>query len=303
MIETANRHPSKLPGMLPACLLLLFAGTQARAEQTYKVEGLVLQIDKSHQTLTVSEERIPNFMEAMVMTYRVSDSSLSQDLKPGMVVDFSLVVEKSSSYVRNINPREFDSVARDPVQVKTLKLLEKAMDPSARTEKQLATGELVPDFALTDQSNNRVTLSEFRGKLVAVTFIYTRCPLPDYCFRLSNNFGQLRKRFEQQMGRDLVLLSITFDPMHDQPAVLRKYAGIWGSDTPGWHFLTGSLDQVKQVCSLFGMNFWPDEGLLTHSLHTVLIDRQGQVVANIEGNQFTAKQLGDLVASLLAPEK
>ena len=104
----------------------------------------------------------------------------------------------------------------------------------------------------------------FVGKVVAITFIYTRCPLPDYCMRLSNNFARLQKRFNTRMGRDLVLLSITFDPDHDSPDVLAKYAETWKANVDGWRFLTGTLSNVKQVCGMFGMNFWPDEGLLPH---------------------------------------
>jgi protein SCO1/2 len=153
----------------------------------------------------------------------------------------------------------------------------------------------VADFALTDQAGQRVTLSQFAGKVLAVTFIYTSCPLPDYCFRLSNNFGRLSKRFADRMGRDLVLLSITFDPVHDQPRVLAKYAGTWKADAKSWHFLTGTLSDVKAVCRQFGLNFWQEEGALTHSLHTVVIDRHGKLAANFEGNEFTAEQLGDFV--------
>ena len=169
------------------------------------------------------------------------------------------------------------------------------MRSKAGSASTLSIGQTVSDFSLVDQTNRSVTLSEFRGKVVAITFIYTRCPLPDYCMRLSNNFAQLQKRFNTRMGRDLVLLSITFDPDHDSPDVLAKYAETWKANVDGWRFLTGTLSNVKQVCGMFGMNFWPDEGLLTHSLHTAIVDREGKLVANIEGNQFTAVQLGDLV--------
>ena len=106
-------------------------------------------------------------------------------------------------------------------------------------------------------------------------------------------------QFNDRMGRDLVLLSITFDPEHDRPEVLREYADHWKANVEGWHFLTGTLSSVKQACGMFGVNFWPDEGLLTHSLHTAIIDREGKLAANVEGNQFTAVQLGDLVEATL----
>jgi len=165
---------------------------------------------------------------------------------------------------------------------------------------ELAPGQHVPDFTLTDQANRQISLSQFTGKVVAVTFIYTTCPLPDYCFRLSNNFGRLAKRFAAQMGRDLVLLSITFDPVHDQPEVLAKYGATWKADANSWHFLTGSLTDIQAVCRKFGVNFWQDEATLTHSLHTVVIGRDGKMAANFEGNEFTAVQLGDFVDMTLS---
>jgi cytochrome oxidase Cu insertion factor (SCO1/SenC/PrrC family) len=102
------------------------------------------------------------------------------------------------------------------------------------------------------------------------------------------------------MGRNLVLLSITMDPAHDRPEVLAKYAETWKADPNSWHFLTGGLSEVKTVCGRFGVNFWPDEGALTHSMHTVIIDRRRRLTANFEGNEFTAEQLGDFLATTLA---
>jgi len=167
----------------------------------------------------------------------------------------------------------------------------------------LHVGEPVPDFSLTDQNRQRVSLSQFRGKTVAVTFIYTRCPRPEYCVRLSNNFGLLQRRFKSQMGRDLVLLTIVIDPAHDQPEALTKYARTWKADANTWRFLTGPLTDIQQLCHRFDMAFYPDEALLVHSFHTVVIDRQGRLAANLEGNDFTAQELGDLVQTVMAPSQ
>ena len=109
----------------------------------------------------------------------------------------------------------------------------------------------------------------------------------------------MQKRFGTQLGRDLILLTLTFDPVHDTPATLAKYARIWNADLKVWHFLTGPRAEVERVCNLFGVAAWQDEGILTHSLHTVVIDRKGAMAANIEGNGYTAKQLGDLVEEVL----
>ena len=229
------------------------------------------------------------------MPYSVLDDHELADLKPGAWVDFTLVVEKERSYAKGIRPHHYEGPGRErePLLARRLQLLEA---PHAT----LRPGDAVPDFTLTDQTGRRVTLSQSAGKVVAVTFIYTSCPLPDYCFRLSNNFSQLNQRFASRMGRDLVLLSISFDPVHDQPKVLAKYASTWKPDPESWRFLTGSLDEVKAVSRQFGLNFWPDEGYFTHSMHTLVIDRRGRLAADFEGNQFTARQLGDYVEVLIS---
>lgn len=165
--------------------------------------------------------------------------------------------------------------------------------------KALDIGQAVPDFALTDQNRRRVSLSQFAGKVVAVNFIYTSCGLPNFCFRNSNTFGVLQKRFKQQMGRELVLLTVSFDPQRDQPDVLARYARTWKADPETWYFLTGPVPEVQRVTNLFGIDYFPDEGLMNHSLHTAIIDRRRRLVANIEGNQFTADQLADLVQTTL----
>ena len=105
------------------------------------------------------------------------------------------------------------------------------------------------------------------------------------------------------LGRDLILLTVTFDPAHDDPGVLAKYAATWNANPKAWHFLTGAADEVRRVCDLFGEDFFQDEGLMNHSLHTAIIDRSGRLVANLEGNEFTSTQLGDFVESVLTSIK
>jgi protein SCO1 len=180
-----------------------------------------------------------------------------------------------------------------------LEILDAATSLPLRNAPALQVGQAVPDFTLIDQKRNAVTLSALKGKVVAITFIYTRCPLPNFCFRASNNFGVLRRRFADRMGKDLVLLTITFDPEHDQPETMADYARTWTKDATGWHFLTGLSAEVKNLCREFGVSSWQDEGLLTHSLHTVIVDRQGRIAANLEGNEYTVKQLGDLAEAVM----
>ena len=266
------------------------------ATQHYAASGVILKVDRPHRNFVASCKAIPDYMEAMVMPIPVRDEKLLDGLQPGTMVDFTLVVTGSEAYAENVKVHHFESAEQDPFEARRLQLLENfgASDPAAR---ELAVGEQVPDFTLTDQTGQLVRLSQFAGKVVAAAFVYTSCPLPNYCFRLSNNLGRVRKRFAGRLGRDLVLLSVTIDPVHDTPEVLAKYAATWKADAKSWHFLTGPEADVKAVSRRFGVNFWPDEGALTHSLHTVVIDRQGKLAANFEGNEFTAEQLGDFVAA------
>ncbi len=280
-------------GVCQVCLLLLVATVSLAAAKRYPVTGIVLKVDQQRRTVEISHGSIAGYMEAMAMPFSVLDTRELAGLEAGAYVDFTLVVEKKRSYVEHIRINRYESSEREPLLARRLKLLEA---PHATVK----PGDAVPDFTLIDQSGQRVTLSRLAGKVVAVTFIYTSCPLPDYCFRLANNFGQLNKRFADRMGRDLVLLSISFDPVHDQPKVLAQYASTWKADPESWHFLTGPLDEVKAVSRRFGLNFWPDEVYVTHSLHTLVIDRQGRLAADFEGNRFTARQLGDYVEVLLA---
>jgi protein SCO1/2 len=268
------------------------------AAQRYAASGIVLKIDSPHRTFVASCKAIPGYMEAMVMPIPVHDEKLLDGLQPGTMVDFTLVVTGDDAYAENVKVHHFQSTERDPFQARGLQLLENfgRKDPAAR---EVAVGQPVPDFTLTDQTGQHVSLSQFAGKVVAAAFIYTSCPLPNYCFRLSNNLGRLQRRFADRLGRDLVLLTVTIDPVRDTPEVLAKYAATWKADPNSWHFLTGPEADVKAVCLKFGVNFWPDEGALTHSLHTVVIDRRGKLAANFEGNEFTADQLGDFVAAAM----
>jgi protein SCO1 len=277
---------------------LIFFAACAWAGPTYSVKGIVLKVDKTHRTLVVSCQTIPGYMDAMVMPFSVRQRKQLEGIAPGTAIEFTLVADERAAYAQDIHVHDFETLEQDPLGARRLKLLDTIVAPAAQTP-LINVGQHVPDFVLVDQNSQRVTLSQFSGKVVAITFMYTHCPLPNFCFRLSNNFGRLQKRFSGQMGRDLVLLSVTFDPQHDTPEILAKYGDIWKADPKGWLLLTGSQPDIEKLCHELGMNFWPDEGIMAHSLHTVILDRRGNLVANLEGNEFTADQLGDLVQSVM----
>lgn len=278
-------------------LLLAALVSGASAADRYAVTGMVLEADPAARTFVASIETIPGFMAAMTMRFAVRDAKELAGLAPGTTIEFTLVVDKSSSYAEGIQVRHYRGIEQDPLAARRLALFKEIA--GGRASKAIAVGQTVPDFTLTDQKFRRLTLSQLRGKVVAINFMYTTCQLPDFCLRIVNHFGILQRRFKAQLGRDLVFLTITFDPARDQPDVLERYARQWKPDPDAWRFLTGAVPDVQRVLEMFGVSAFPDEGLMDHTLHTALVDRNGQLAANIEGNQYSTDQLADLTRSVL----
>ena len=277
--------------------LLALAATSTRAaDKEYAVKGMVLEVNRSTRSFVVSHETIDGFMQAMTMPFEVRDAAELSSLVPGAVVTFTLVVGESTAYATRIQVQRYESVELDPLTAARLSLMKRIAGTSAR---RLSIGDRVPDFTLVDQRGGPVSFSSLRGKVVAVSFIYTRCALPQFCVRMTNHFGVLQKRFRSRLGRELVLLTISFDPERDTPEVMAAYASQWKPDPQGWRFLTGPVVDVRRVCDLFGVDYFSDDGLMSHSLRTAVIARDGSLVANIEGNQFSPQQLGDLVMTTL----
>ncbi|MBB6142620.1 protein SCO1/2 [Silvibacterium bohemicum] len=275
----------------------LLMSSSAFAAQRYPAFGVVLKIP-SPRTIVVSCAEIPHFMDAMEMTFAVADPGEIAALRQGMLIDFTLVADAGAPVAEHIRVHRYVDPNAEPLAVQRMEMLGKVLAPNDSKD-LLAAGQAVPDFALTDQYGQPVKLSDFAGKTVAITFLYTRCPFANYCFRLSNNFGRIERRFADRMGKDLVLLSVTFDPQTDSPAVLKKYAATWKENTGGWYFLTGPVPEIRRVCHMFGMSVWSDEGMLAHSLHTAVIGHDGKLIANLDGNEFTAEQLGDLIQNVM----
>lgn len=252
----------------------------------YSATGLVLRVDPAAATLTVSHDDVPGLMEAMVMPIAVRPGTRVDNLHPGDRIAFRLVVDNDSSHADRIQ-----LLSASPADAGLLST------PAASTLTKI--GDPVPDFSLTNQHGASVTLSSLRGKIVVATFIYTRCPLPDYCPRMIANLDAVRDRFESRLGKEIVLLTISFDPQYDTPERLLKFARAHQADVAGWHFLTGTAQGIKQVCDAFGVEYWPDSGLITHTLQTAVIDQDGRLAATVEGKGFTGTQLSDLVQVVL----
>lgn len=274
-----NRSASRV-----GCAIVALAAASCAAH--HQARGLVLHVDPTSSTLTVSHDDIPGYMDGMVMPFRVSDPSALAEVRRGDRVAFRITVRKGAATIDRLT-----LLSAAPADTGII------LSPSAPA--LVTLGQKVPDFSLTDQRGREVSLASLRGSVVALTFIYTRCPLPDYCPRIVANLRALADRFPDRLGRDLALVSITFDPKYDTPEQLVAYARASKADGPGWWFLTGTGQQIGRVCSLFGVEFWPDEGLITHTLQMAVIDRDGRLAATVEGRDYSARQLGDLIERIL----
>jgi protein SCO1/2 len=262
------------------------AMSMAGCARHYTTTGLVLTVNATRSIVTISHDAFPGFMDAMAMPFDLKGPARRVSLTPGDRVRLRLAVNGAKSWIER-------------VQVISAAPVDAGLQQTPAVPALTRVGSAVPDFELIDHTGARFTLSSLRGQVVAVTFIYTRCPLPDYCPRMVENFRAIRDRFAARMNRDLALLTITFDPKYDTPAMLTAYAASHGAGGPGWHFLTGDAAQIEHVCNAFGIQYWADEGLITHSLETAVLGRDGRLAATVEGKDFTPQQLGDLVASVL----
>jgi protein SCO1 len=253
----------------------------------YTTTGLVVSA-KPPTAVTISHDAFSGFMDAMVMPFDLRGQARGVALVAGDRVRFRLAVKSGRSWVDRV-----DVISAAPADA--------GLQQTPAGSTLVPIGSPLPDFELVDQSAAPLSLSSLRGKVVAVTFIYTRCPLPDYCPRMVENFRAVRQRFATVLNRDLVLLTISFDPTYDTPERLAAYAAANRAGGPGWRFLTGDSARIERVCAAFGIQYWAEEGLITHSLQTAVIDRHGRLAATVEGKDFTPRQLGDLIAAVLGP--
>ena len=266
--------------------LVVAAAAVSACATTHQATGLVVRVDPATAILTVSHDEVPGVMDEMVMPFSVRNPSQMTAIRPGDRVAFRLVVAKAASHIDRI--RLLSAAPGDQGLITT---------PAVST--LVPVGATVPDFALVNQHGAPVTLAALRGRVVVVTFIYTRCPLPDYCPRMIRNLDAVRERFDARLGRDLALLTVTFDPQYDTPERLARFAESHHADVEGWHFVTGDAQGIKQVCEAFGVEYWPDSGLITHTLQTAFVDRDGRLAAAVEGKDFTGRQIADLVQTVL----
>jgi protein SCO1 len=246
--------------------------------QRYEVKGKVVSVDQANHKVTVDHEEIKGYMEAMTMPFTLLEDWVYPELKPGALIQATLVVDQGRSWLEN----PVVSNVVDPNLVS--KTEDSGVEPAAGTE--------TPDFALVNQDGKKISFKQYRGKALVMTFIYTRCPLPDYCPLMTKNFVEVNRELQGKPAlRDKTrLLSVTVDPDYDKPKVLRDYgARFAGSDNEGfkrWEFATGSPNQIKSVAQFFGLNYWQEKDQIIHGLRTAIITPDGKVVKVYRGNDW-----------------
>ena len=241
----------------------------------YELDGRVVAVDVGARQLTVAHQAVPGLMGAMTMPFIVgkNDAWVFRAIAPGDQVHATLVVTDHAE-LQDIN-------------------FSKGSDGAGDGTSQMhipQPGEVVPDFTLVNQGGKTIQFKQFRGRPLLLTFIYTRCPFPDYCLRMSHNFAQVMQDLQKdpKVFANTQLLSISIDPEHDKPADLHRYGeSSVGSVDPKfqhWQFASGSPDEVRKAADFFGLAYNSKDGQIVHNLSTALIGADGKVLKIYSGN-------------------
>lgn len=267
----------------------------------YKVAGVVRQVKPETGRVVIAHEAIPGFMNAMTMPFTLKDHALLDDVRPGDEVEGNLRVEKEGKIVKEYELT--DLVVTNPALPPPKKLTLSMKNLTLReAPKRLEPGQMVPDFAMTTQEGRTVKLSDLRGDVVVLTFIYTRCPLPDFCPLMDRKFAELAGKLAASPRRSsrVRLLSVSFDPEHDTPEVLRKHAAIQGGKPPLWTFAVASHDELAKVAAPLGLTYGPTSTEIIHNLCTVVIDPEGRLARLDLGSDSKNLQSSELL-KFIAP--
>lgn len=255
-------------------------------EKRYEVTGTVVSVNRETRELTIAHEDIPGFMKAMTMPFRVNDDWVFDRAAPGDHVRATLVVGEES-HLENVS------------------ITKKSEGDSGSTGVRLPqAGDPVPEISLVNQDGKRVSIKEYRGKALLMTFIYTRCPLPDYCILMSNNFEAVAKELKKDPGLydRSRLLSISFDPDYDTAKVLREYGKTYAGEVdPGfthWQFASGSPEEVRKAADFFGISYTREKDQYVHSLRTALVGPDGKIVRLFPGNEWRPREAADAIAGI-----
>ncbi len=259
------------------------AGTQQAGAKTYPIRGIVVSSDAKTGEVTVDTEAIPGYMEAMTMPYTLKQPNIATELHPGDTITAVLTPTDNADLLDQI-----DIVDEAKPNYKP-----------AVTYNDLEPGETIPDFHFLNQSDRTISLKQFQGKVVLLTFIYTRCPLPNFCVRMSRNFAEIDKSLQKSpaLYAKTHLLSVSFDPKYDTPNVLRSYGGAYtGNYTKEtfthWDFAAPPEKELPKVLQFFDVGVTPEpDHTITHSLSTVVIAPDGKLYKWYPGNDWNPQQV------------
>jgi protein SCO1/2 len=269
-------------------LALLACGRSTNSDEGadhYDTRGVVRGFSPDRSTIEIQHENIPGFMPSMTMPFVARDPKQIADLKTGDAISFRMAVTKKDFWIENVKkmPREEINVA-EPKQTSSV---------SSERDTRLKKGDEMPAFSLTNQNGERVSLDTFRGQPFVLTFVFTRCPVPNFCPRMSNNFEELQAAIKSGTGTLATtrLLSITLDPDYDTPKILNDYAAFHRSDLKIWSFATGDKKEIDSITRAFSVYRQNEGGTTSHGLATALINRNGMVERIWRGNAWTPEEV------------
>lgn len=254
--------------------------------QTYSVKGVVKELKPDGRTVVIKHEEITNYMAAMTMPFEVKDPKELAGLQPGDEVTFRMLVTDTDGWIDQIKRMGATNAipASGHQSVRRVRIL----DP-------LKIGDPIPDYPFTNELNQPIHLGQFKGQALALTFIFTRCPFPNFCPRMSGNFAEVYQKLTGTPGgqTNWHLLSLSFDPEFDTPAVLKNYARRYKYDSNHWNFATGAWIEIDAITEQFGLEFSRSQTGIgwDHKLRTVVIDAAGKVQKVYTGNEWKVDDL------------
>jgi protein SCO1/2 len=253
----------------------------------YSVTGVVRELRPDGSNVVIRHEAIPGFMMAMTMPFTARDPREVAGLNPGDKVTFRLLVTDDQSWIDSVN-RIAPSVAPEPA-------FDYAQSRIVRDVEPLSLGDVMPDYVFTNQFGNPFRLSDLRGNALGLTFIFTRCPLPEFCPRMLRNFSAVAQSLKAQSNgaTNWHLVTVTIDPAFDTPAVLRTYAERNNYNPAHWTFITGALIDIDALTEQVGLMYrrQAPNALPDHNLRTLLIDPNGRLQKIIIGNTWRPEEL------------
>ena len=280
--------------LLAACvaLALLACGRSTNSDEKtdhYDTRGVVRGFSPDRSTIEIQHENIPGFMPSMTMPFVARDPKQIADLKTGDAISFRMKITKKDFWIENVK-----KVQREEVEVAEPK---QTSSVSTGRDVRLKEGDEMPAFSLTNQNGERVSIDTFRGQPFVLTFVFTRCPVPNFCPRMSNNFEELQAAIKGGTGTLATtrLLSITLDPSYDTPKILSDYAAFHHSDSKIWTFATGDDKEIDSLTRAFSVYRQNEGGTISHGLATALINRDGRIARIWRGNAWTAAEVTQAV--------